>query len=140
MRVAGEHAKIGLPETKLAIIPGAGGTQRLSRTIGVAKAKELIFTGRILSAKDALEDGIVNYATAEGSSMAIAMNIARKILPCGPIAVRLAKLAIDRGNQPDLDSALAFEQACYAQVIPTEDRMEGLKAFKEKRPPVYKGK
>ncbi|CAB4484070.1 enoyl-CoA hydratase [Rhizophagus irregularis] len=140
MRVAGEHSKIGLPETKLGIIPGAGGTQRLSRAIGVAKAKELIFTGRIVSAKGALEDGIVNYATVEGSSMAIAMNIAKQILPCGPIAIRMAKLAIDRGSQLDLDSALEFEQTCYAQVIHTEDRIEGLKAYKEKRQPVYKGK
>ncbi|RIA92461.1 ClpP/crotonase-like domain-containing protein [Glomus cerebriforme] len=83
MRVAGGHAKIGLPEAKLGIIPGSGGTQRLPRAIGVAKAKELIFTGRILSAQGALEDGIVNYATMEGSSMVIAMNIARQILPCG---------------------------------------------------------
>ncbi|CAI2174696.1 5570_t:CDS:10, partial [Funneliformis geosporum] len=98
MRVAGEHAKIGLPETRHAIIPGAGGTQRLSRAIGFAKAKEMIFTGRTLNAKGALEDGMVNYATMEGSSITFAMNIAREILPCGPIAVRMAKLAINRGG------------------------------------------
>ncbi|CAG8575250.1 1122_t:CDS:10 [Funneliformis mosseae] len=140
MRVAGEHARLGLPETRHAIIPGAGGTQRLSRAIGFAKAKEMIFTGRTLNAKGALEDGIVNYATTEGSSIVFAMNMAREILPCGPIAVRMAKLAIDRGGQLDLDSALEFEQDCYAKVIPTEDRVEALKAFNEKRTAIFKGK
>ncbi|CAG8813436.1 20344_t:CDS:2, partial [Racocetra persica] len=109
LRVAGENAKLALPETRLAIIPGAGGTQRLARVIGIAKAKELIYTGRILGPQEALN--------------------------LGPIALRMAKLAIDRGNQLDLDSALEFENACYEQVIPTEDRIEGLKAFKDKRPP-----
>ncbi|CAG8586794.1 6883_t:CDS:2, partial [Scutellospora calospora] len=127
-----ENAKIGLPETKLAIIPGAGGTQRLARTIGIAKAKELIYTGRILSPQEALD--------IEGSSYPIAIKLAREILPSGPIALRMAKLAIDRGSQLDLDSALEFENACYEQVIPTEDRIEGLKAFKDKRPPIYKGR
>ncbi|CAG8488653.1 26130_t:CDS:10 [Dentiscutata erythropus] len=124
LRVSGENAKLGLPETKLAIIPGAGGTQRLARVIGIAKAKELIYTGRMLSPKDALDLGIVNYCAQEGSSYPIALKLAREILPSGPIALRMAKLAIDRGSQLDLDSALEFENACYEQVIPTEDRIE----------------
>ncbi|RIB08371.1 ClpP/crotonase-like domain-containing protein, partial [Gigaspora rosea] len=140
LRVAGVNAKIGLPETKLAIIPGAGGTQRLARVIGIAKAKELIYTGRILSPQDALDLGIVNYCAQEESSYPIALKLAREILPSGPIALRMAKLAIDRGSQLDLDSALEFENACYEQVIPTEDRIEGLKAFKDKRSPIYKGR
>ncbi|KAG9306850.1 hypothetical protein G9A89_005751 [Geosiphon pyriformis] len=140
MRVAGERAKVSFPETKLAIIPGAGGTQRLMRVIGPGIAKELIFTGRVLNGKQALDARIVNYAMNEGSSFPKALELAREILPCGPFAVRLAKLAIDRGSQIDLESGLDFEQSCYAQVIPTEDRIEALKAFKEKRRPIYKGR
>ncbi|CAG8583199.1 1064_t:CDS:10 [Paraglomus brasilianum] len=140
MRVAGEHAKVGLPETKLAIIPGAGGTQRLSRLIGLARAKELIYTGRILDAQQALKEGIVNYAAKEGSGYQIALNLAREILPGGPIALRMAKVAIDHGSQLDLDAGLKVEQSCYDQVLPTEDRIEALKAFAEKRRPVFKGR
>ncbi|CAG8571723.1 13204_t:CDS:10 [Ambispora leptoticha] len=140
MRVAGEHAKIGLPETKLAIIPGAGGTQRLMRVIGLGKAKELIFTGRNLNGQQALDLGIVNYAVKGGSSFPKALELAREILPTGPIAIRLAKLAIDRGSQVDLESGLDFEKTCYDQVVPTEDRIEALKAFSEKRSPVFKGR
>ncbi|OZJ04332.1 hypothetical protein BZG36_02371 [Bifiguratus adelaidae] len=139
LRIAGSGAKIGLPETKLAIIPGAGGTQRLSRLIGTAKAKELIFTGEALTAEKAAHLGIVNHAVS-GSSFDKALDIAQRILPQGPIAIRMAKLAIDKGAQTDIDTGLEIEQAYYAQVIPTEDRTEGLKAFKEKRKPVYKGK
>ncbi|KAJ3374578.1 hypothetical protein GGF31_007356 [Allomyces arbusculus] len=139
LRVAGPGAKLGLPETKLAIIPGAGGTQRLPRLIGPAKAKELIFTGRVLSPVDALAIGVVSR-TADDSAVPGALALAREIVPQGPIAVRMAKLAVDRGSQVDLASGLAFEQTCYAQVIPTEDRLEGLKAFAEKRVPQYKGR
>ncbi|KNE54035.1 hypothetical protein AMAG_00038 [Allomyces macrogynus ATCC 38327] len=138
LRVAGPGAKLGLPETKLAIIPGAGGTQRLPRLIGPAKAKELIFTGRVLSPADALAIGVVSR-TADDSAVPGALALAREIVPQGPIAVRMAKLAVDRGSQVDLASGLAFEQTCYAQVIPTEDRLEGLKAFAEKRTPQYRG-
>ncbi|KAJ3359459.1 hypothetical protein GGF32_009385 [Allomyces javanicus] len=139
LRVAGPGAKLGLPETKLAIIPGAGGTQRLPRLIGPAKAKELIFTGRVLTPIDALAIGVVSR-TADDSAVPGALALAREIVPQGPIAVRMAKLAVDRGSQVDLASGLAFEQTCYAQVIPTEDRLEGLKAFAEKRTPQYKGR
>ncbi|KAI9205542.1 ClpP/crotonase-like domain-containing protein [Polychytrium aggregatum] len=138
MRVAGTGAKLALPETKLAIIPGAGGTQRLPRLIGAAKAKELIFTGRILNYKQSVDWGLCNYAV-EGSAFDKAVELAQEILPQGPIAIRMAKLAVDRGIQLDSASGMAFEQTCYAQVIPTEDRLEGLRAFQEKRKPVYKG-
>ncbi|CAO3606948.1 unnamed protein product [Mucor hiemalis] len=138
IRVAGPTAKMGLTETKLAIIPGAGGTQRLPRLIGVPRAKELIFTGEILDSKKAQEYGVVNHA-AEDSGYEKALEIAKSILPQGPVAIRMAKLAIDRGSHLDMDSGLEIEQSYYAQVIPTEDRLEGLKAFKEKRKPIYKG-
>ncbi|KAJ3416041.1 hypothetical protein HDV05_003400 [Chytridiales sp. JEL 0842] len=108
LRVAGAGAKLGLPETKLAIIPGAGGTQRLPRLIGPSKAKELIFTGRVLDAKGALEKGLVNYAV-DGSAFEKSLALAREILPAGPVAVRMAKLAVDKGSQLDLyDRSAAF--------------------------------
>lgn len=138
IRIAGGAAKIGLPETGLAIIPGAGGTQRLPRLIGVALAKELIFTGRILGAAEAADAGIVK-CVEEGSAVTQALEMAAQITAKGPIAIQMAKLAINRGIEVDKASALAFEETCYAQVIPTEDRLEGLAAFAEKRKPVYKG-
>ncbi|KAI9490616.1 ClpP/crotonase-like domain-containing protein [Zychaea mexicana] len=139
MRVAGPGAKIGLPETKLAIIPGAGGTQRLPRLIGPSKAKELIYTASVLSNKQAYEYGVVNYV-AEESAMDKALQVAQTILPQAPLAIKMAKLAVDQGAQVDIDTGLELEQAYYAQLIPTEDRLEGLRAFKEKRKPVYKGR
>ncbi|KAI8067840.1 ClpP/crotonase-like domain-containing protein [Gongronella butleri] len=139
MRVAGPQAKLGLVETRLAIIPGAGGTQRLPRLIGTSKAKELIYTAEVLNGKQALDYGVVNYALEEGSALEKALAIGEKILPNGPIGVRLAKLAIDRGAHLDMDSGLEVEQSYYGQVIHTKDRLEGLQAFKEKRKPVYQG-
>ncbi|RKP05687.1 ClpP/crotonase-like domain-containing protein [Thamnocephalis sphaerospora] len=138
-RVAGPGALVGLPETRLAIIPGGGGTQRLTRLIGPGKAKELIYTGRNLKHTEAEAYGIVTRSTLE-DAYTESLNLAREILPQGPIAIRMAKLAIDRGGPLDLDAGLDFEQACYAQVIPTEDRLEGLKAFREQRKPVYQGR
>lgn len=139
LRVAGADAKVGLPETGLAIIPGAGGTQRLPRLIGRSKAKELIFTGRRLGAGDARALGLVDHAVPAGQALDRALALAREILPNGPIALRAAKAAIDRGLDAGRDAGLAIERACYAEVIPTKDRLEGLAAFKEKRKPVYRG-
>ena len=139
MRIAGKTSKIGLVETRLAIIPGAGGTQRLPRLIGMAKAKELIFTARILNGEQSEEIGLVNYVVDENQAYNKALEIASEILPQGPIALQMAKNAINRGMEVDLISGLKFEEACYAQVIPTKDRLEGLQAFKEKRKPVYRG-
>lgn len=139
LRVAGAEAKLGLVETGLAIIPGAGGTQRLPRLIGKARAKELIFTARRLDAAQALALGLVEYAEPAGQALDRALALAREILPNGPIALRMAKQAVNRGVEVDRDSGMALEQACYAQVIPTKDRLEGLAAFKEKRKPVYRG-
>ncbi len=139
LRIAGLEAKLGLPETGLAIIPGAGGTQRLPRLIGRSKAKELIFTGRRIGAEEALRLGLADRAVAAGSALEEAKALAREILPNGPIALRMAKQAMNRGLEVDRDTGLAIEQACYAQVIPTQDRLEGLAAFKEKRRPIYRG-
>jgi methylglutaconyl-CoA hydratase len=140
LRVAGGAAKLGLPETSLAIIPGAGGTQRLPRLIGRARAKELIFTARRFGAEEALALGVVDRAVTAGQALAAALDLARQILPNGPVALRAAKAAIDGGLDQDRAGGLLIEEACYARVLPTEDRLEGLAAFREKRPPVYRGR
>ncbi|EYC18739.1 hypothetical protein Y032_0026g1341 [Ancylostoma ceylanicum] len=138
IRVASLDSKIGLTETKLAIIPGAGGTQRLTRAVGPSMAKELIFTGRMIGGEEACRIGLVNHCT-KADSFSKALEIAREIVPRGPVAVRLAKVAVDAGAEVSLSNGLIVEQQCYAQVIPTKDRLEGLQAFAEKRPPSYKG-
>ncbi|WP_457551816.1 enoyl-CoA hydratase-related protein [Desulfobacula sp.] len=140
IRIASENASMGLTEARLAIIPGGGGTQRLPRIIGVAKAKELIFTGRRVDAKEALEIGLVNKVTRPETLLDECMKMADMIGQTGPIAVEMAKYAIDRGIETDLATGLAIESNAYRVTIPTEDRIEGLTAFKEKRKPVYKGK
>nr|NJM04306.1 enoyl-CoA hydratase [Desulfobacula sp.] len=140
IRIASETASMGLTETRLAIIPGGGGTQRLPRIIGVAKAKELIFTGRRVDAKEALEIGLVNKITSPETLLAECLKMADMIAETGPIAVEMAKYAIDRGIETDLATGLAIESNAYRVTIPTEDRVEGLTAFREKRKPQYKGK
>jgi enoyl-CoA hydratase/carnithine racemase len=140
IRIAADTASMGLTEAKLAIIPGGGGTQRLPRIIGVAKAKELIFTGRRVDAKEALDIGLVNQVVPQESLLDAAMEMADMIAQTGPIAVEMAKYAIDKGIETDLATGLAIESNAYRVTIPTEDRVEGLTAFREKRKPVYKGR
>ncbi|XP_040612938.1 enoyl-CoA hydratase domain-containing protein 2, mitochondrial isoform X2 [Mesocricetus auratus] len=122
----------------------AGGTQRLPRCLGVALAKELIFTGRRLNGMQAHELGLVNHAVAQNeegdAAYHRALALAQEILPQAPIAVRLGKVAIDRGMEVDIASGMAIEHMCYAQNIPTQDRLEGMAAFREKRPPKFVGK
>lgn len=139
IRIAGENALLGLPETALAIIPGAGGTQRLPRLVGLAKAKELIFTSARLNAKEALSIGLVNHCVPSGEAFAKALEIAAKIAVNGPIALRMAKKAIDQGIEEGMENALLEEGRCYGQLVHSNDRKEGLNAFVEKRKPVYKG-
>jgi enoyl-CoA hydratase/carnithine racemase len=140
IRIASQTASMGLTETRLAIIPGGGGTQRLPRIIGVAKAKELIFTGRRVDAEEALDIGLVNAVAKPEKLMDTCLEMAAMIAETGPIAVEMAKYAIDKGIETDLATGLAIESNAYRVTIPTEDRMEGLTAFREKRKPVYKGK
>jgi methylglutaconyl-CoA hydratase len=140
LRVAGEAAVAGLPETSLAIIPGAGGTQRLPRLVGRARAKDLIFTGRRVGAAEALAMNLVDRVAARGEALEVSLLLARQILANGPVALRAAKQAIDGGLGLDMERALALEEECYARVLPTEDRLEGLAAFREKRKPVYRGR
>jgi methylglutaconyl-CoA hydratase len=139
IRVAADTAQLGLTETSLGIIPGAGGTQRLPRLIGIGKAKELIFTAKRITAKEAEQIGIVEYAVPRAQFMEKALEIAGQIAANAPIAVRQAKLAVNRGVDVDLANGLRLEQMAYEVTIPTKDRLEGLQAFKEKRKPVYKG-
>ena len=140
IRVASESATMGLTETRLAIIPGAGGTQRLPRLVGRGKAKELIFTGRRVDAKEALEIGLVNKAVPAERLLDECLEMAGMICEAGPVAIGQAKYAINYGLEVDLHSGLAIESNAYWVTIPTEDRLEGLAAFREKRKPVYKGK
>ena len=140
IRIVSETASMGLTETRLAIIPGGGGTQRLPRIVGMAKAKELIFTGRRVDANEALAIGLANQVVAPDKLMDEAITMASMIAETGPIAVEMAKYAINKGMEVDLATGLAIESNAYRVTIPTEDRTEGLTAFKEKRKPVYKGR
>ncbi|KIP10673.1 hypothetical protein PHLGIDRAFT_22119 [Phlebiopsis gigantea 11061_1 CR5-6] len=141
LRVAGHSVtKIGLPEVKLGIIPGAGGTQRVTRLLGVSKAKDLIYTGRSLTAKEALDYGLVDYVSDEGKSAADrAVILAQEISVNAPLALKAAKQAISRGPELSLESGLDFERSAYERLLHSQDRLEALEAFKEKRKPVFKG-
>lgn len=144
IRVAADNATMGLVETRLAIIPGGGGTQRLPRLVGIGKAKELIFTAKVLTGVEAKEIGLVEHVVPQNgagdAAYQKALEIATDITSKGPIAVAMAKHAIDNGMQTDLNTGMKVEESCYAQVIPTADRVEALKAFREKRKPVFEGK
>nr|XP_028959984.1 probable enoyl-CoA hydratase 2, mitochondrial [Malus domestica] len=137
--VEGEDAVMGLPETGLAIIPGAGGTQRLPRLVRKAISEELIFTGRKIGGREAMSIGLVNYRVPAGEAHLKAIEVARNINEKGPIAIRVAKKAVDEGVEVDKTSALALEEQCYEQTLNTNDRLEALAAFSEKRKPKYKG-
>lgn len=140
IRIAAEQATMGLTETRLAIIPGAGGTQRLPRLIGIGKAKELIFTGRRVDAREALAIGLVNQICPQAALLGECRKLADMILETGPIAIEQAKYAINAGIETDINTGLGIESNAYWMTIPTEDRLEGLKAFREKRKPNYQGR
>lgn len=139
-RIAAETALMGLTETGLAIIPGAGGTQRLPRLIGEARALELILTARKLTASDALAYGVVTKIVPPENLLQETTVFVDSILANGPIALQQAKFAIKHGMNVDLQTGLAIERKAYEITIPTEDRIEALAAFVEKRKPVFKGK
>ncbi|WP_040985403.1 enoyl-CoA hydratase [Oceanobacillus jeddahense] len=139
LRIAANHVKLGLTETSLAIIPGAGGTQRLPRLIGLGQAKLLIYTAKSISAEDALAIGLIERSVAPSFLQDEAISIARKISQNGPIAMKQAKKAINQGIDLSIDKAIQLEHESYLKVIPTNDRKEGLLAFQEKRKPDYHG-
>lgn len=139
LRIALSQGKLGLTETSLAIIPGAGGTQRLPRLIGLGQAKRLIYTAKPINGEEALKLGLVEYIYDE-NILDHAIRLAKTISENGPIALQQAKQAIDQGIQVDLKTGKLIEFLAYQKTIPTKDRLEGLKAFQEKRKPRYKGK
>jgi len=139
IRIASENAIMGLTETSLGIIPGGGGTQRLPRLIGRGKAKELILTAGRVSAEEAYDLGIVNRIVPRGKALEEAIRMARKIAANAPVAVRQAKFAINRGMEVDINTGLSMEARAYETCIGTEDRLEALRAFEEKRKTVFKG-
>lgn len=140
IRVASERASLGLPEVRLAVTPGAGGTQRLPRAVGVARAKEMTLTGRILDAREAERIGLVSRVVPVGQARAVADEIAAEIAERGPIAVREVKRLIDRSFDLDIHAGLAAEIDASERVFNSEDMLEGARAFFAKRPPEYRGR
>ena len=140
IRIASETAKFGQPELGLGIIPGAGATQRLPRIVGMGRAKHLILTGDIIDAKQALEMGLVSAVTPPGQLQIRAREMAKKILRQGPLAARLAKLALNASARVDLDSGLLIETLAQALCYSSEDKIEGTTAFLEKRKAKFSGK
>lgn len=140
MILASEKAKFGQPEVGLGITPGFSGTQRLARKVGKAKAMELILTGEMIRADEALRIGLVNQVVAPEELLPAAKELAEKILKNGPLAVKYAKAAIARGLEVDLDSAIALENELFAMCFATADQKEGMQAFLEKREAAFTGK
>ncbi len=139
-RLAAQGTKMGLTETSLAIIPGAGGTQRLPRLIGQAKALELILTARRLTTEDALHYGLLTKAVPQEQLLEECLKLAEEMLANGPVALQQAKFAVKQGMNADLQTGLQIERKAYEVTIPTEDRLEALQAFSEKRKPEFKGR
>ena len=137
LRVADERAKLGLPEVRLGVMPGSGGTQRLPRVVGIAKANELILMGEIISAAEAAEIGLVNRVVAEGRSLDEAVTMAETIAARGPIAVREAKRALGLAGDTTLDEGLAAELDASERIFASRDMLEGARAFFEKRQPRF---
>jgi len=140
IRVASETSRLGLPEVRLAVTPGAGGTQRLPRVVGAARAKELILTGRVLTADEAERIGLVSRVVPAGQARAAADEIATQIAARGPVAVRVAKRLVDLATDTDLATGLAAELDASDRVFATDDMLEGAEAFFAKREPQYRGR
>ena len=137
---ASEKARLGFPEVTLGILPGFGGTQRTARLVGPARAKELIFTGRVITAQEAFDMGLINKVVADEQLMPQVEELASRILSAGPVGIRLAKACINRGLTMDIETGLDFEAEAFGLCFGTEDQKEGMTAFLEKRTPTYRGK
>lgn len=133
--IASDKTKLGQPEVNLGIIPGFAGTQRLSRLLGLAKAKEMIFTGDMVDAQTALSIGLVNQVVPADQLMNVCLELANKIASKGPVAVKLAKTVINRGIQADLATGSAYEAEAFGLCFSTGEPKEGMSAFLEKRKP-----
>ena len=140
LRVASERARLGLPEVRLAVTPGAGGTQRLPRLVGSARARELILTGRVLTAADAERIGLVHEVVPAGEAVKRARAIGMEIAARGPLAVREAKRLIGLATEVDLDAGLAAELEASERIFASEDMLEGARSFFAKRDPEYHGR
>jgi enoyl-CoA hydratase len=140
IRIASQNAKLGQPEISVGIIPGGGGTQRLPRLIGWGKAKELIYTGKIIDAAEAARIGLVDDVVPQEKLEERVNQIVDAIVAKSPITTKLAKKVMNRGMYTDLASALSYEKATFALCFATEDQKEGMNAFMEKRKPQFKGK
>lgn len=140
LRIASEASRLGMPEVRLAVLPGSGGTQRLPRVVGVARAKELILTGRIVDAAEAERIGLVNRVVPATEARSAAAEWAAEIAERGPLAVREAKKLIDDALDVDLDAGLAAELDASERIFDTDDMLEGARAFFDKRPPGYRGR
>jgi len=138
--LASEKAKFGQPEVGLGITPGFSGTQRLPRRVGIAKAKELIFSGKMIKADEAKEIGLVNAVFAPEALMDSAVEMAKSFTKNAPIAVKYSKACIDRGMQMDIDDGIALENEMFAMCYATADQKEGMTAFLEKRPATFENK
>jgi len=139
-RVVATDAKLGQPEIKLGVIPGAGGTQRLARLVGPARAKDIVFTGRMVDADEALRIGLADKVVPAEEVYPAALALVAPYVTGPALAVRAAKLAIDRGLELDLASGLAWESELFASLFATDDRAEGMAAFVEKRTPGFTGR
>jgi enoyl-CoA hydratase/carnithine racemase len=140
LRIASEAARLGMPEVRLAVMPGSGGTQRLPRVVGIARAKQLILTGRIISAQQAEHMGLVNEVVPAGQALSAADAMAAEIAARGPNAVREAKRHIDAAPDESHDAGLAAELDAYERIFGSEYKIEGATAFFEKREPTYRGR
>ncbi|HEY6547770.1 MAG TPA: enoyl-CoA hydratase-related protein, partial [Vicinamibacteria bacterium] len=139
LRLCAEHAVFGLPEPSLGIIPGAGGTQRLPRVVGLGRAKEMVLTGARWDAATALRYGLVSEVVALAELMPAARKMAERVLALGPLAVRLSKAALNASSQMHLSAGLAFESTAQAITFESADKEEGTAAFLEKRRPHFRG-
>ncbi|THE09525.1 enoyl-CoA hydratase/isomerase family protein [Bacillus timonensis] len=139
IRIGSDTAKLGQPEINLGILPAGGGTQQLTKIIGLAKAKELILTGDIIDAHEAKHLGLLNHVVPAEFLMEKVFEIAKKIATKSPIAIKMAKIALNESSTADLSAGLALEKSLQAVLFGTEDKREGTKAFLEKRKPVFKG-
>ncbi len=138
--VAGESARLGLPEVKVGILPGGGGTQRLARLAGSKRAMLLLMTGRMFSAPEALAMGVISEVAPTGQALPRALDIAREIAALAPIAIKEIKHVVKAGLDAPLDAALLLEQKAYEGLYDTSDQKEGMRAFLEKRKPKFEGK
>jgi enoyl-CoA hydratase/carnithine racemase len=140
IRIATKSAKLGQPEINIGIIPGAGGTVRLTRLVGIGKAKELVMTGKLISAEEACRINLVNAVVEDDQLMAEALNMAKSMTRHSPVALSLAKYSVQNAAETDLHTATNLERACFSIAFASEDQKEGMRAFLEKRKPVYQGK